>query len=265
MQPNGGDIESVAVISGLNEEDMIVVVVNRTVNAATVRYVEYFYPQELFNQLSNAFFVHCGLQLNLGAAVNITAIENVFSPCTVTAPGHNFVDGQFVQITGVIGDEGNNTGMWQVNQDKTEAYIVAGSSGDTFQLQGVDSTLWGAYIGGGTALPVTNEVTGMSYLLGNEVVAVGDGAVILQPTLVISDTMTFDYYCAQITIGLPYKLTVQPTNPVLSSQGSTTRGMKQKLNRVTISLYQSLGGQFGVDHNHMYDITYGPGTEGMQP
>lgn len=264
MQPNGSDIESVATISGQNQEDMVVIVVNRYVNGSTVRYVEYFYPQELFNQLSNAFFVHCGLQLNLGPAIAITGISNA-NPCVVTVPGQTFTNGSTVQIANVIGDQGANTGMWQVNQGKTEAYIVAGSSGDTFQLQGVDSTLWGTYIGGGTALLVTNEVTGMNYLLGNKVVAVGDGARILTPTLVTSDTMMFDYYCAQITIGLPYKVTIQPTNPVLSSTGNTTRGMKQKLNRVTISLYQSLGGQFGVDSDHMYDIVYGPGTEGRQP
>jgi hypothetical protein len=41
--------------------------------------------------------------------------------------------------------------------------------------------------------------------------------------------------------------------------------MKQKLNRATLSLYQSMGGQFGTDLNHMYPIVYGPGTMGQQP
>lgn len=266
MQPNGGDIESVAVISGQDQEDMIGVVVNRTVSDATVRYVEYFYPQELFNQLNNAFFVHCGLKLDLGDAVNITNITNS-NPCVVTAPGHNYANGNFVQISGVIGDQGSNTGMWQVNQDKTEAYTVANANigAGTFELSGVDSSSWGPYLGGGTSLRVTNTVTGMSYLMGNTVTAVGDGAIILPPSLVTNDSITFMYYCAKIAIGIPYRMTVQPTNPILSQQGSTTRGQKQKLNRVTISLYQSLGGKYGVDLSHMYDITYGPGTQGGQP
>ena len=38
--------------------------------------LEYFMPQEIFGQLSNAFFVHSGLQLNLGPAVAITGITN---------------------------------------------------------------------------------------------------------------------------------------------------------------------------------------------
>jgi len=253
---NGGDIESVAVISGQSEEDMVVIVVNRLVSGATVRYVEYFYPQQLYNQLSNAFFVHAGLTLDLGPAVAITGITNA-NPPTVTAPGQTFANGSFVQITDVLG-------MTQINQDKTEAYTVINSDtvAGTFQLQGMDTTGFGTYTGGGEALPVTNEVTGMSYLLGNTVTAVGDAMLILPPTVVTSDSITFDYYCAKITIGIPYTVTIQPTNPVLSSQASTTRGQKQKLSRVTISLYQSIGGQYGTSLDHMYDITYGPESEG---
>ena len=274
MLPENGIIESVAVISGEGQEDMVVVEVNRgIVNGVQARYVEYFYPQELFNDLSNAFFVHCGLQLNMGPPVLITGISNS-NPCVVTAPGQNFANGDFVQISTVIGEppnpnNPNGSGMWQVNQDKTQAYIIAGSDpgSGTFQLQDVDSTLWGTYIGGGRALPVTNEVTGMNYLLGQSVTAVGDCAIILPPTVVTSNTITLDYYCSQITIGLPYTMTVQPTNPVVTNPTFSTRGQKQKLNRVTISLYQSLGGKYGIkdDPDYMYDIVYGPGAHGRQP
>lgn len=273
MLPENGIIESVAVISGENEEDMVVIEVNRNINGNIARYVEYFYPQELFNDLNNAFFVHCGLKLDLGSPVGITGITNA-NPCVVTAPGHSLANGDFVQIADVIGTPPNSgnpsgSGMWQVNQDKTQAYTVAGTDigGGTFQLQGVDSTAWGPYIGGGTTLPVTNEVTGMNYLLGRSVVAVGDCNLILPPTVVTGNTMTFDYYCAKIVIGLPYRTTIQPTNPVISSPTFSTRGQKQKLNRATISLYQSLGGKYGIQDvpEHMYEIDYGPGSRGEQP
>ena len=286
LPEQGAIIESVAVITASNLEDMVVIEVQRTVNGSVVRYIEYFYPQQLFNQLSNAFFVHCGLQLNLGPPVAITNITNS-NPATVTARGHNLANGSFVQIANVIGTPPNpsnpsGSGMWQVNQDKTQAYTVINSNpvAGTFQLQGVDSTGWGVYIpgstdgspcgcqdvtSGGTALPVTNTVTGMSYLLGQCVTAVGDCAIILPPTVVVSDSITFNYYCSVITIGIPYRMTVQPMNPVMASQTSTTRGMKQKLERVTISLYQSLNGQYGTDLGHMTDLLYGPGTHGGQP
>ena len=70
--------------------------------------------------------------------------------------------------------------------------------------------------------------------------------------------MTFPYYCAVITIGLPYKTIIQPTNPVITQPTFSTRGQKQKLSRVTISLYQSIGGMYGIQDvpEHMYDIKY---------
>jgi hypothetical protein len=246
-----GIIESVAVISGANQEDQVCVVVKRTTNGVTQRYVEYFMQQELFGQLSNAFFVNCGQQWRGLPVVNITGITNA-NPATVTAPAHGFSNGMTVQIVGV-------QGMTDVNQDATEAYTVADVTTDAFQLVGIDSTAWGVYTSGGTVKQVTNQVTGLSYLIGQQVVAVGDGAIILQPTTVTSDVMTFDYFCNLITIGIPYQTTIQPTNPALTSQTSTTRGMPQKLNRVTLSLYQSMGGQYGTSLDDMYDIVYGPG------
>ena len=254
-----GIVESVAIISGQNEEDMVVVEVQRTINGATVRYVEYFMQQELYNQLSNAFFVNCGTQVNLGSGIAVTAINNG-TPCVVHAPGHNFGNGSFVQISGVLG-------MTEINQDKTQAYTVINTNpgAGTFELKGMDTTAFGVYAGGGVTLPVANQVTGMSYLLGQTVVAVGDNSLILSPTVVTSAVVTFGYYCNQITIGLPYTTTIQPSNPVITTPTHTTRGMQQKLETVTISLYQSMGGQFGTDPAHMYDITYGPGTKGKQP
>ncbi len=257
LLPQGGTIESAAVISGANQEDQLVISVKRTINGLTVRYVEYFMPQELFGELSNAFFVHCGQQWNGGAGVAITGISNA-NPPVVVAPGHKFTNGMTIQITGV-------QGMTQINQDATQAYTVANASSNTFQLVGMDTTSFGAYTSGGTATQVTNQVSGMSYLLGQTVTAVGDGAIILQPTVVTSDIITFPYYANLITIGLPYKTTIQPTNPVLSSQAATTRGMPQKLNRITLSLYQAMGGEYGEDLSHMYDLVYGTGTMSQPP
>lgn len=261
MTAEGEFIESCAVISGSGQEDQLVVVVRRTINGVVQRFVEYFMPQELFGQLSNAFFVHCGQQLDGGASVPITGISNA-NPPVAQAANHGFSNGQTVQILGVTGMV-SPTGQ-SINQEPTQAYTVEGATTNTFELAGMDTTTWSAYVSGGSVEQVFNEVTGMSYLLGNEVTAVGDGAVILPPTLVTSDTVTFPYYANLITIGLPYTMTVQPTNPVLSSQGATTRGMPQKLNRYTLSLYESMGGQVGEDLAHMYDITYGQGAK-LQP
>lgn len=257
MQTYGGSIESVAVISGQGQEDQIAIVVNRTINGVQTRFVEYFMPQEIFGQLSDAFFVHAGLQWNGGDSVEITGITNA-NPPVVTAANHGFSNGQTVQIVGV-------EGMTEINQSPSQAYTVTGVTTNTFELSGMDTTSFGTYTSGGKVAQVANQVTGMSYLMGNTVVAVGDGAQILEPTVVTSDVLTFPYYANLITIGIPYQMTIQPTNPVLSSQAATTRGMPQKLNRVSLSVYKAMGGQYGQNLSHMYELIYGTGTESKNP
>jgi hypothetical protein len=255
-----GTIESVAVISGAGQEDQLVVVVARNINGMIQRYVEYFMPQELFGQLSNAFFVNCGQTLTLLPSVNITFIAN--GPgATVTAPAHGFSNGMQVQISGVLG-------MTQINQDATQAYTVASATTDTFQLSGMDSTAFSSYTGGGTVKQVTNQVNGMIYLLGQTVIAIGDQLVIFND-VVTSDTVSFDSYANQITIGLSYQTTIQPMNPVIGNAQATSKSKKQKFTRAGLSLYQSVGGQVGTDANHLYAIDYGQGNppvvSGTQP
>jgi hypothetical protein len=251
-----GLIESVAVISGQGQEDQIVVVVNRTINGVTQRYVEYFMPQELFGQLSNAFFVNCGLQWQGVGPFNITGITNAV-PAVVTAPGHTLVNGQTVAIAGVLG-------MTQVNTNPLQAWTVANVSGNTFQLQGSDSTAWGVYTGGGTVEQVTNQVTGMSYLMGQNVTAVGDEALIFTG-IVTEDAVVFGSYANQIAIGLPYSSTIEPMNPVLGDQKNTSKSKRQKFTRVNLSMFESVGGMVGTDASHLYNIDYTQGTPNPLP
>jgi Flp pilus assembly protein TadG len=63
------------------------------------------------------------------------------SPAVVTAPGHGFINGDKVQITGVNGMTNLNNGI----------YTVTGKTTDTFALSGVDSRAYTSYASGGTA------------------------------------------------------------------------------------------------------------------
>ena len=252
----GGSVESCAVISGQNQEDQLVIVVNRTINGVTQRYLEYFMPQELFHQLSNAFFVHCGLQWQGVGPFNITGITNA-NPAVVTAPGHTLTNGMQIAIANV-------QGMTQANTNPLVVWTVTGVSGNSFQLQGVDSTAWGTYTNGGTVEQVTNQVTGMSYLMGQNVTAVGDEQVIFTGQ-VTEDAVVFGSYANQITIGLPYSTTIEPMNPVLGDQKNTSKSKRQKFTRVNLSLYESVGGMVGTDSDHLYDIDYTQGTPNPLP
>ena len=82
------------------------------------------------------------------AARTITGITQA-SPAVVTAANHEFVAGQTVVITGVAG-------MTQVNG---VTFTVANPTTNTFQLQGINSTGFGAYTSGGVATGVYEIAT----------------------------------------------------------------------------------------------------------
>jgi len=69
----------------------------------------------------------------------ITAITNA-NPAVVTDTGHPLVDGDVVEITGVVG-------MTEVNSGR---YVVEVIDANSFSLLGVDSTGYGTYTSGGT-------------------------------------------------------------------------------------------------------------------
>lgn len=108
-------------------------------------------------------------------------VANVYntSPCTVNAPQHGLTTGDKVYIYGSLYDSLTVTGitqanpavvtvngignlvegtiivfydvegMTEVNYTGTNTYTVAGISGNTFELSGIDSSAYGAYIGAG--------------------------------------------------------------------------------------------------------------------
>ena len=259
MTDEGGVIESVAVVTGQGQEDQVVVVVNRTINGVTQRYVEYFMPQELFGQLSNAFFVHCGLQWNGGPGVAITGISQA-NPTVVTAPSHGFSTGYVIQITEV-------QGMTQINQGPASAYTITVIDANNFSLNGMDSTAFSPYTSGGIATQVTNTVTGLEYIAGQNAQAVGDGAIIWEGVIPSSGTVSFNnsYYANLVTIGLPFKTIIEPLNPIIGNQMQTSKGKKQKISRATFSLFQSMGGLYGTDQKHLHPLIYAQGSTGSQP
>lgn len=71
------------------------------------------------------------------------------NPAVVTAAGHGFVDGQSVVLTGVVG-------MSELNNRE---FRVAGAGANTFQLYGVNSTNYRAYVSGGSALRILELAT----------------------------------------------------------------------------------------------------------
>lgn len=88
------------------------------------------------------------------SALTITGVTQA-NPAVVTVSSiGSLQNGDQIVIQGV-------NGMTEVNFDGSNIYTVAGIAGATFQLQGINSTAFGAYTSGGTV--EYSEVVGYTY------------------------------------------------------------------------------------------------------
>jgi hypothetical protein len=85
----------------------------------------------------------------VGTAKTITAISAAL-PAVVTSTAHALTNGTIVVITGVVG-------MTQLNN---RAFVIANVAANTFELKGIDSTGYGAYVSGGSAVAQTMSAVG---------------------------------------------------------------------------------------------------------
>ncbi len=166
---DGGDavVESVGVIPGDGGDDQIWIIVKRTIDGSTARYVEYLKPFDYGSEQEDAFYVDSGLSLDVPKPVTALTQAN---PGVITVTGHGFSNDDVVIIRGVIGTT-------EVNRQK---FTVANVSDDTFELNDIDDVPidmsgYTAYISGGEVRKCVTSVSGLGHLVGETVDAFLDG------------------------------------------------------------------------------------------
>lgn len=188
-----GAFESVNYITD-SSGDQVYVIVKRTVNGVTKRYVEVFDRSSGYNNL-DGFSDSYITQSN---PINIVGITNA-NPCVVTATAHGFTDGDVVRMFDV-------GGMTQV---EGQIYKVVNATTDTFELQDetdasyIDSSSYGVYTSGGQVYRLFTVVSGLSHLEGMVVQIKADGATHEDKT-VSGGQITLDRRAYETTVGLSY-------------------------------------------------------------
>ena len=288
-----GDIESVAIIRG-STEDEIYVSVERTINSTTKRFIEYFTVREFGTVQADAFYVDSGLTLDKGAAKTVSGATQA-APVVITAIAHGFLDDDTVKLASIVGAIELNGKVWTV-QNKTDDTFELKET-DEFQAHdatvsyfagaiveynsvcyislldsnlnktpGVDTDYWStwptAYTSGGTATEVAITVSGLDHLEGESVQILADGAAHPNKTVVSGD-ITLDYYVNKIQVGLGYNSNLRPMRLEAGASKGTSLGQLQKVFKVRVKLFKSLGMKIGRDADNLIEHTFRTGTDPM--
>lgn len=234
-----GDVESVAVIPGTNEDE-VWIEVERTIDSSTVRYIEQIQPTDWGDDQEDCFFVDSGLSYDGGAAVTITGVTQA-DPAVVTATAHGLSEGVQVRIASV-------SGMTELNDN---VYTLGLTATDTFALRDrdnrvdINSSGFTAYTSGGTATQVENTFATLAHLEGETVTVVGDGGYV-GTEVVSSRKITLDDFYNTVHVGLGYTARLQPMRLEMPTTPGALFGKTKRITEVTIRFYESLGCKIGT-------------------
>lgn len=239
-----GFVENVCCIPE-NNRDVVYLVVRRTINGQTKRYIERMHDR------------------TLGDVIDYKGMD-----CSLSYDGRNTNTGLTMTLSG-------GSGSWDYTQTLTltssSSYFTSANVGDQIQLTGPDGTLIRFNITGYTSgtvvtgsphkdVPVSMQgvatstwtravktVTGLWHIEGKKLAVFADRFVVGSPNnaactvyTVQNGSVTFDKPYGVIHAGLPFISDLQ-TLDIDTAQGETLTDKKKLMNRVTVSLQDSRG------------------------
>ena len=240
-----GLIKSIAVIPGTLEDELWMQVERTILPTATKNYIERKKPQDFGTDITGAWFVDSGNEIDLGAAVTITSVTKA-DPGVVTSTAHGLVTNDFVRIEGSLVMTELNA-VWKVVKLDANTYTLKNPDTSTV----IDTTLWGTHTAssgkGEKVLKI--HTTGLSHLDGLTVAILVDGAPSASK-IVSSGIVTTDEYSNRTIAGLAYEGELEPMPP--DFEGGILTGRLKRISKVVIKFFDTVGGQI-IRSNGVYE------------
>ena len=238
-------VESVAVIPTDDSEYELYMIVKRTINSATTRYVEYLHTFN-FDQTDNTSFNYLDSQLSLSksqttltADINATATTvPVASVSGLSASGKIKIGGEII------------------------SYAAISSLDLTGCTRGQNITTATSHTSGDTVKEVVNIIAGLDHLEGQTVSILVDGAT--HPTKVVaSNSITLDRFGTDVKIGLQYTSILKTMRIDAGSQDGTSQGKTKRIYEVTARLFETVGVEVGPDLDNMERVPFRTSADPM--
>jgi hypothetical protein len=240
----GDIIEDVAVVPE-GGEDVVYLLVKRTVDGATVRYIERMQSRQIDDLVTDAWFVDGGLQydgrntsgttLTLSGGTTWTYGE----PLTLTASTGIFSAGE-VGNTYRLRRLGQTVDVEVAGYTSNTAMTVAAVKTVPTELRNQATTDWDRCV---------DEIAGLDHLEGREVAILADGGV-QPPQTVTAGAVPLAHDAAVVTVGLPIEADIE-TLDIEQAEGGSLLERKKRVNRAVLLVESSRGLWAGPDEDHM--------------
>lgn len=257
-------VESIGVVPNTNIsqnaalEDQLWLVVQRTIDGATKRYVEfmtaYFRPNlhvqtpttlQKITATEDAFFVDCGLALDIPLTVSGISAD---TSAVVTSTAHGLSNGDTVRFRRIAPFP--DASMVELFDHRR--FTVSAVTTNTFIpldiTTGIAVNTVGLQFVSGFVYKEANMFSGLSHLEGEEVSVLIDGKI--HPNVVVTDgAIVTDLRGSKVVVGLPYQSAAE-TMPILGMQGrGSDQGYPKQFGQMAISLMDTIGGEYGRGSN----------------
>jgi len=236
-----GTIESICVIPATGYDELWL-----SVSRETGRFIERMVDRMSSTDVQDQYFVDCGISYDDPVAIShVTQADPGVVTC---AAAHGLVDGDYVDVSDIVGMTELNTYRYKVNNATADTFeLTEEDSGDD-----VSTTLNQAYVSGGYVRKAYTAFTGLDHLEGMTVAILGNGNVFPQDE-VVSGTVTLSSACSKVHIGLPYICDLETLNIELALSSGSLQGKKVKIGNVTFRVLNTRGGYIGPDSDNLHE------------
>lgn len=253
-------VESVVAIPApAGDKDELWMIVKRTINGITKRYVEFMEYERRFNDdPQDSFYVDCGLSLDNTIAATLTPGAGA---TVAGSTGVVFTAGSAVFAAGNVGRE-IQVRYWTLGGDgKTKTYassraLITGYTDTTHVtatiLQPFQSLALIA--SAGWRMSVTT-ISGLGHLEGEMVAIMGDGATYPQQ-VVTGGLVTLPTLACKVHIGEPQRARLQTMRLNAGAADGTSQGKNARINKASVRLLDTLGLNMGRSFDALDEIDF---------
>lgn len=244
-----GLFESVASITTDAGVDEVYVIVKRTINGVTRRYVELMSQRLVGDEIQDAFFVDSGLTLD--NPITISGATQA-DPVVITANDHGFSNDDLVDIADIVGMTELNVNRYTVANVTTHTFSLKNLSG----TEDIDGTAFSTYVSGGTVRKVVTVISGFDHLENMELAVLANGSVV--NNLVVSNgSITLPNGASRVHGGLGYVSDIETMDFEFPTEtGPTVQDKRRDIKSVLLRLENTRAVWVGPSEDRLDEVPF---------